>query len=105
MLVIGNVSCVASTLLFGLAGHYWQAMAARAVGGALNAIILCEKSIIGEGLADKASQARAFGLMSLCWGLGSLAGPVIGGSLSKPCAGFLAGSAALCGPHSLLVAR
>jgi hypothetical protein len=48
VLVIGNISCVASVLLFGLAGTYWQAMAARAGGGALNAIILVEKAMIGR---------------------------------------------------------
>jgi len=50
VLVIGNVSCVVSVLFFGLAGTYWQAATARAVGGALNAIILAEKAILGEWL-------------------------------------------------------
>ncbi|PRW58585.1 glucuronokinase 1 isoform A [Chlorella sorokiniana] len=105
VLVVGNVSCVASAVWFGLAGSYWEAVAARALGGALNAIILVEKAMIGEGLPSRADQATAFGLMSLCWGLGSLAGPVIG-SLSSPC-GASAGQGAspLCGEHGLLAAR
>lgn len=49
VLVVGNISCVLSVLGFGLAGSYAQAMAARTVGGALNAIILAEKAILGEG--------------------------------------------------------
>jgi hypothetical protein len=36
-----------SVLLFGLSNSYGQAMAARAVGGALNAVILVEKAMIG----------------------------------------------------------
>lgn len=48
VLVVGNVSCVASAVWFGLAGSYWEAVAARVVGGALNAIILVEKAMIGE---------------------------------------------------------
>lgn len=48
MLVIGNISCVASAVWFGLAGSYWEAVAARVLGGALNAIILVEKAMIGE---------------------------------------------------------
>ncbi len=48
VMVIGNLSCVISTVLFGLAGSYWQAVGARALGGALNAIILAEKSMIGK---------------------------------------------------------
>ncbi|KAL4856775.1 Protein ZINC INDUCED FACILITATOR-LIKE 1 [Chlorella vulgaris] len=104
VLVIGNISCVASVLLFGLAGTYWQAMAARAGGGALNAIILVEKAMIGEGLESKDSQAKAFGLLALCWGLGSLAGPLVGGALSAPCTTGLRVEA-LCGGGSLLVRR
>lgn len=48
VLVVGNVSCVASAVWFGLAGSYWEAVAARVLGGALNAIILVEKAMIGE---------------------------------------------------------
>ncbi len=43
--------------------------------------------------------------MSLCWGVGSLAGPVIG-SLSSPCGTSAGqGSGLLCGEHGLLAAR
>lgn len=51
VMVIGNVSCVLGVLGFGLATSYRQAMAARAVGGALNAIILAEKAMLGRGAA------------------------------------------------------
>lgn len=50
------------------------------------------------------NQAKAFGLLSLCWGLGSLVGPMIGGSLSDPCSTALR-VGALCGEDSLLVHR
>ncbi len=50
MLVIGNVSCVLGVLGFGLATSYGKAVAARAVGGALNAIILAEKAMLGEAV-------------------------------------------------------
>ena len=46
-MILGNVSSVLSVAAFGLSGSYGQAVAARAVGGALNAIILCAKAIIG----------------------------------------------------------
>lgn len=52
----------------------------------------------------RASQATAFGLMSLCWGLGTLAGPMIGGSLAAPCSSALRVEA-LCREGSLLVQR
>jgi MFS family permease len=58
----------------------------------------------GEGLPDKASQAKGFGLLSLCWGIGSLAGPMVGGLLSAPCSGTLRWQP-LCGQGSLLVHR
>ena len=47
VMVLGNVSSVLSVAYFGLSGSYAQAVAARAVGGALNAVILCAKAIIG----------------------------------------------------------
>lgn len=47
LMVVGNLSGAATVLWFGLAGSYGQAMAARAIGGAANAIILAEKSILG----------------------------------------------------------
>lgn len=103
VMVIGNVSCVLGVLGFGLATSYRQAMAARAVGGALNAIILAEKAMLGEGV-PRASQATAFGLLSLCWGLGTLAGPMIGGSLAAPCSSSLHVEA-LCREGSLLAVR
>ncbi|KAL4425550.1 hypothetical protein ABPG75_009566 [Micractinium tetrahymenae] len=103
VMIIGNISCVLGVLGFGLAGSYAQAMAARAVGGALNAIILAEKAMLGEGV-PRASQATAFGNLSLCWGLGTLAGPMIGGSLAAPCSSALR-MEALCREGSLLVLR
>ncbi|PSC76968.1 MFS general substrate transporter [Micractinium conductrix] len=103
VMLVGNLSCVLSTLWFGLAGSYKAAVASRAVGGAFNAIILAEKSILGEGI-PRASQAEGFGLLSLCWGLGSLVGPMMGGSLSAPCTSALR-IGALCHEGSLLVQR
>ena len=59
----------------------------------------------GEGLPSRADQATAFGLMSLCWGLGSLAGPIIG-SLSSPCGASAGqGGSLLCGEHGVLATR
>jgi MFS family permease len=179
VMVIGNLACVVSTVLFGLSGTYWQAVAARALGGTFNAIILVEKAMLGgcpfgpavsaamavdsmpcllvscvaciwkelvvsslgrppsclvavmciagqaistgvtpgsmtrvcipcssagEGLPDKASQAKGFGLLGLCWGIGSLAGPMVGGALSAPCSSALRWEP-LCGQGSLLVHR
>lgn len=52
----------------------------------------------------RASQATAFGLLSLCWGLGTLAGPMIGGSLAAPCSSSLRVEA-LCREGSLLAVR
>lgn len=46
-MVVGNFTGTLCVLWFGLSASYAAAIASRAVGGALNAIILAEKAMIG----------------------------------------------------------
>ena len=53
---------------------------------------------------DSTSAAKALGIMSLGWTMGSMIGPAFGGALSEPCQHFGAGFL-LCGKGQLLQAR
>lgn len=73
VLVVGNISTVLSVVWFGLSGSFWQALAARIVGGALNAVILAEKAIIGKPVPLPlplllCTQMRCCGMVGDVWG-------------------------------------
>lgn len=59
--------------------------------------------MIGES-TDFTSQAIAFGYLGLAFGVGTVLGPLIGGTLTYPCDNFGA-SFPLCGPGQLNAAR
>ena len=61
------------------------------------------RSMIGES-TDFTSQAIAFGYLGLAFGVGTVLGPLIGGTLTYPCNTFGA-SFPLCGPGQLNDAR
>jgi len=84
ILIVGNVSCIVGALGFGAASRFWQACLSRIVMGTFNAIIGAEKAMIGEAL-KREEQSDAMKHFSLVWGLGTLAGPVMGGMLASPC--------------------
>ncbi|KFM28363.1 putative peptide/nitrate transporter [Auxenochlorella protothecoides] len=96
VILVGLASSVASLLWYGAAPSLSQALAARALGGAFNGVIGAEKAMIGD-CCDARAATRAFSLFSLAWGVGALFAPVLGGGLSRPCAGALAGATWACG--------
>lgn len=73
-----------SAVLFGLSGSYTLACLVRLVGGLLNGVITVTKSTLGE-LCDKTNQRQGFAVLSLGWGIGTIAGQVIGGVGARPC--------------------
>ena len=84
IIIIGNISCILGSLAFGLSGTYTQAVVARIGAGLFNAIIGAEKAIIGDTLTPN-EQAQAMAYISLCWGIGTMVGPTLGGLVAKPC--------------------
>ncbi|GAQ81331.1 major facilitator superfamily protein [Klebsormidium nitens] len=84
VLFSGNVVAAVSALLFGLSGSYTMACLVRLVGGLLNGVITVTKSTLGE-LCDKTNQRQGFAVLSLGWGIGTIAGQVIGGVGARPC--------------------
>ena len=59
--------------------------------------------MIGES-CDATNQAKVMGYMTAGWGVGTIAGPTIGGLLANPCDSFASGTA-LCVPGSWLTVR
>lgn len=61
------------------------------------------KTLTGEQ-RNTVNQARLMGYMTMGWGAGTIAGPLIGGALANPCNAFCSGFA-LCGPNQLFQTR
>lgn len=101
VLVTGAASCAVGMLVLGLAPSYGVVCAARLVPGVLNGgSIGALKSLMTE-VTDATNRGVAFGSLSTGWGLGTVAGPALGGALAMPCDGFLAGTS-FCGTGGLL---
>lgn len=77
-----------------LAPSYPLAVLARFLGGLCNGAVGSVKSVIGE-VGDEAQQATGIAYMSLVWGIGSIFGPLIAGTFSRPC-DRLSSSFSLC---------
>ncbi|KAF8529849.1 major facilitator superfamily domain-containing protein [Gautieria morchelliformis] len=71
------------TTLFGLSTTLWAALAARCMSGLLAGNIAVIHSTVGE-LTDESNQAQIFPIYGVVWPLGSIIGPLIGGTLSHP---------------------
>ncbi|KAG9118716.1 hypothetical protein FRC07_006640 [Ceratobasidium sp. 392] len=55
----------------------------RALSGALNGNVAVIKSVLGE-ITDETNQGTAFAYLPLCWSIGALIAPALGGFLSHP---------------------
>jgi MFS family permease len=82
MLMIGCVSTLVATVLFGFATNIWWCVAARFMMGLLNGNTGIAKSLVGE-VSNGTNQARAFGLLGIAWSAGSIIGSLVGGILAR----------------------
>ncbi|KAI9245057.1 major facilitator superfamily domain-containing protein [Sporodiniella umbellata] len=82
----GLIGTISSILLFGLSKSFVWALVSRSLCGLLNGNIGVLKSMVSELTTDHLphQRARAFSLLPLMYGLGSIIGPVLGGFLSHP---------------------
>ncbi|ROW05540.1 hypothetical protein VSDG_00077 [Cytospora chrysosperma] len=85
VLLTGLAGTALSVLVFGFAPNIWVALVARALGGLLNGNIGVLQTTVAELVTVKEHQPRAYTIMPLVWCLGSIAGPIIGGNLARPC--------------------
>ncbi len=82
ILLLGLVGSGASYLIFGLAGNLWWLFASRAMAGIAGANIPVAQAYIADS-TDFENRTRGMGLVGAAFGLGFIAGPAIGGALSR----------------------
>ncbi|KZT54505.1 MFS general substrate transporter [Calocera cornea HHB12733] len=87
VLILGLFGATIATLTFGLSRHLWLTILARCLAGGLSGNGAVIQTMISE-MTDDTNEARAFPLYSLMWALGSVIGPSIGGTLSRPADNF-----------------
>ena len=105
VLLVGACSAALTMFALGCARSYGFACFARVLGGLLNGSLGTMKAVIAD-VTDASNAPRAFAGLSVAWGLGAVAGPAIGGLLSRPC--VLGGGlydTVFCAPGGLLTSR
>lgn len=84
VLLIGLMGTCISALGMGFARSYAMAVFFRCVQGALNGNIGVLRTMVSEIIVDKRYQSRAFLLLPMCFNVGVIIGPLIGGFLADP---------------------
>ncbi|KAI0079970.1 MFS general substrate transporter [Panus rudis PR-1116 ss-1] len=87
VVLVGIAGIGISTLLLGFSRSLFGVLVARFLGGFFSGNIAVIHSVLAE-ITDATNQAIAFPIYGLCWPLGSIIGPLIGGSFSKPAEKF-----------------
>lgn len=84
VLLIGLMGTCISALGMGFARSYGMAIFFRCVQGALNGNIGVLRTMVSEIVVDKRYKSRAFLLLPMCFNVGVIIGPLIGGFLADP---------------------
>ncbi|KAL2785633.1 hypothetical protein BJX66DRAFT_329149 [Aspergillus keveii] len=98
VLLIGLLGTCISCLGFGFSRSFAAAAVFRTLGGALNSNVGVMRTMISEIIEEKKYQSRAFLLLPMCFNIGVIIGPVLGGMLADPIKNY----PQLVGPGSLL---
>jgi MFS family permease len=83
-ILIGLTSTAISLLIWGFSTNLPMAIAARAFAGAANGNVGILRTTVAELVPYKELQPIAFSIMPLVWNVGSMFGPMLGGSLANP---------------------
>ncbi|KAL2808840.1 major facilitator superfamily domain-containing protein [Aspergillus granulosus] len=84
VLLIGLLGTCISCLGFGFSRSFAAAAVFRTLGGALNSNVGVMRTMISEIIEEKKYQSRAFLLLPMCFNIGVIIGPVLGGLLADP---------------------
>jgi len=87
VIIVGIIGIAVTTVLFGLSDSLTEVLISRCIAGLFSGNIAVIHSVLGE-LTDPTNQALAFPIYGLAWPLGSIIGPLIGGTLSNPAAKY-----------------
>lgn len=98
VLLIGLLGTCISCLGFGFSRSFVSAAIFRTLGGVLNSNIGVMRTLIAEIIVEKKYQSRAFLLLPMCFNIGVIIGPILGGSLADPVNSF----PGILGPGSFL---
>lgn len=88
VLMIGLFGTMVSCVGFGFSSTFWQAMLFRTMGGALNGNVGTMRTMISEIIVEKRFQSRAFLILPMCFNVGVIIGPILGGLLADPAASY-----------------
>ncbi|KAH7929785.1 MFS general substrate transporter [Leucogyrophana mollusca] len=83
VVLFGILGLATTTVMFGLSKSLTSVLVARCLGGLFSGNVAVIHSVLGE-ITDSTNQAVAFPIYGLIWPLGSIIGPLIGGSFSHP---------------------
>ncbi|KAJ9245303.1 hypothetical protein DTO280E4_3528 [Paecilomyces variotii] len=98
VLMIGLFGTCVSCLGFGFSRSFIAAAVFRTIGGALNSNVGVMRTMIAEIIQEKKYQSRAFLILPMCFNVGVIIGPILGGILADPVKRY----GSLLGPGSLL---
>ncbi|RAL16014.1 uncharacterized protein BO97DRAFT_431754 [Aspergillus homomorphus CBS 101889] len=84
VLLIGLLGTCISCLGFGFSRSFAAAVVFRTLGGCLNSNVGVMRTMIAEIIEEKKYQSRAFLLLPMCFNIGVIIGPVLGGALADP---------------------
>lgn len=98
VLLIGLLGTCMSCVGFGFSRSFVAAAVFRTLGGVLNSNVGVMRTMIAEIVVEKKYQSRAFLLLPMCFNIGVIIGPILGGILADPVKSY----PKLLGPGSLL---
>ncbi|KAL4984302.1 major facilitator superfamily domain-containing protein [Aspergillus falconensis] len=84
VLLIGLLGTCISCLGFGFSRSFAAAAVFRTLGGTLNSNSGVMRTMISESIEEKKYQSRAFILLPMCFNIGVIIGPILGGLLADP---------------------
>ncbi|MCJ1393962.1 hypothetical protein MMC18_006839 [Xylographa bjoerkii] len=84
VLLMGLFGTCISAVGFGFSRSFLQAAIFRFVGGILNGNVGVIRTMVSEIIKEKKYQSRAFLLLPMCFNIGVIIGPVLGGLLADP---------------------
>ncbi|KAK5943441.1 hypothetical protein PMZ80_004448 [Knufia obscura] len=88
VLLIGLTGTAIASIGVGFSKTFYQAFFCRALAGALNGNIGVMRTMLSEIIKEKRYQSRAFLLLPMCFNIGVVIGPILGGFLADPISAF-----------------